>query len=606
MFYQFFAELKRRRVIRVGGVYAVTSWIIFQVAVNLFPALHLPGWTITLVAALLMLGFPVVLILAWILEQPSSDAELILTPGHKAAHHAMTWQDWMIVLAALAIMGATIWQFAYLGRASLQSGATSAVGPAPASSPSIAVMPFINMSGDATKDYFSDGISEELLNDLANSPDLHVAARTSSFSFKGRNVAIDEIARRLHVRTVLEGSVREDGRHIRITAQLINAADGFHIWSRTYDRDLVDILAVQTELAREITQALTRQLLGNKVVAGRPKTIDPAVYRKFLLAKSLFDKRTETDNERALAMFREVTAAQPDFADAWADLGHAYLIRFDRLNDFYGFSSFNPADYVAAQGALEKALTLDPKNLHALSASLAMSINRQDWRAASAFVGRMNSINPHNAVVLSARALYLSNLGFFQRAAQTYEEAARLDPLSVDIWLNQSISYIYIYNYDHAIRAAETALKLAPQHPSGLLNLCAAYGFKNRVDEVAKIQEQIHKLPGGDRFVGCKFQLARLTGRLDDARRIADSINPLFAATDHMLLGDVDRAMDFLERDSRENDYSLYSYSYLPLLRDTVEKSPRWKLLASQPRFRAWQAEHDRIAKLFASNQDIK
>jgi TolB-like protein/Flp pilus assembly protein TadD len=553
-----------------------------------------------------MLGFPVVLILAWVLEPPSSDAELILTPRAKAARSDMTWQDWLIVLAAFGIVGGSIWQFAYLGRAALPIAAAPGGTTLPASSPSIAVMPFVNMSGDATKDYFSDGISEELLNDLANSPDLHVAARTSSFSFKGRNVAIDEIARRLHVRTILEGSVREEGRHIRITAQLINAADGFHIWSRTYDRDLVDILAVQTELARAITQALTRQLLGSKVVSGRPRTIDPAVYRKFLLAKSLFDKRTEADNERALAMFREVTAAQPDFADAWASLGHAYVIKFDRQNDFYGVSSFNPEDYEAAQRALDKALALDPKNLHALSASVTLSINRQDWRAASAFVGQMNSINPHNAVVLNARALYLSNLGFFQRAVQTFEKAARLDPLSFDIWINQSISYIYVNNYDLAIRAAETALKLAPQHPAALISLCSAYGYKNRVDEVAKLQEAIIKLPGGDQFVGCKFQLARLTGRLDDARKMADSINPLFAAVDHLLLGDFDRAMDFLERDFRENEYSLYSYSCLPILRDTVVKTPRWKLLAGQPRFRAWQAEHDRVARLFAANLDIK
>jgi TolB-like protein len=165
--------------------------------------------------------------------------------------------------------------------------------------------------------YFSDGFSEELLIDLANTPQLRVAARTSSFTFKGKRADIQEIANKLHVRTVLEGSVRESGDRVRITAQLIDAASGYHIWSQTYDRQLTDILKVQDEIARAIAAALTKKLTGRPDAAN---PVDPEAYRKYLLGKFYFDHHNEVDNERAIALFKEVTTLQPDFSDGYAML----------------------------------------------------------------------------------------------------------------------------------------------------------------------------------------------------------------------------------------------------------------------------------------------
>ena len=231
------SELKRRSVFKVGAAYLVVGWLVVQAASILFPLFEAPAWALRVFVLVIFLGFPVALVLAWVFD---------VTPeGVKVdAGREGSWKFYAVAGVVMAL--ALGWYF-------YGQPATRAVAP---DQRSIAVLPFVNMSGDAENEYFSDGISEEILNQLAKMPELRVAARTSSFSFKGGKLEIPDIARELQVRLVLEGSVRKQGNTVRITAQLIDAEGGFHLWSETYDRDLKDIFAVQDEIARAIAKQL--------------------------------------------------------------------------------------------------------------------------------------------------------------------------------------------------------------------------------------------------------------------------------------------------------------------------------------------------------------
>jgi TolB-like protein len=229
-------ELKQRNVIRVAGVYAVTTWGVFQIANNLFPALNMPKWTVTLVAVLMLIGFPVAMVIAWAFEKgPDGIRRTVAAEGPKPR---FVLTDWLLLAALLAIVGVTTAQMAgVFGSARVISVAAAPPAPAATSAKSIAVLPFVSFSEGQDAQFFADGLTEEVINSLANIPELKVAGRTSSFYFKDKNQPLREIGAKLGVAYVLEGSVRRDGERIRITGQLIKVSDGFHLWSQTYDRD---------------------------------------------------------------------------------------------------------------------------------------------------------------------------------------------------------------------------------------------------------------------------------------------------------------------------------------------------------------------------------
>ncbi len=247
---RFFAELKRRRVFRVIAVYGIVAFALIEAADAIFPRVALPDWTVTLIVWLALLGFPVAVVIAWALEltpegvrrtaeaAPGELAEIIAAPASKR------WSSAVLALVGMSALLAGTW---YAGRLSAPASGTD--GAASLASASIAVLPFADMSPDRDQEYFSDGISEELLNLLGKIPGLRVAARTSSFSFKGQNLEIPEIADRLNVAHVLEGSVRKADNQVRITAQLIDARSDTHLWSETWNRTLDDIFAIQDEIA---------------------------------------------------------------------------------------------------------------------------------------------------------------------------------------------------------------------------------------------------------------------------------------------------------------------------------------------------------------------
>jgi len=281
---------------------------------------------------------------------------------------------------------------------------------------SVAVLPFVNMSGDPEREYFSDGISGELRDALADTQGVLVASRASSFAFKGKNTNILDIARRLRVRTVLEGSVRDEGNRVRITAQLISAATGLHLWSQTYDRDLADFPRLQNEIAASIARALTDRPVAEDTRS--PKRVDPDAYRKYLQARNEFARRSPAGMKRALDLTNDVTRRAPDFAPGLALLARAslWLAGTDRaaLDD-----AVVPA---------EKALALDPDNSEARLVHLQLSLRRWDWRPATEDADHLLAANPNNAAALYGLAYYYRHLGFPEKGYSYRAAAAWLDP----------------------------------------------------------------------------------------------------------------------------------------------------------------------------------
>ncbi len=310
--HNFFAELKRRKVFKVGAAYLVVAWLVVQAASIGFPAFDAPPWVLRVFILVSLLGFPIAVVMAWMFD---------LTPGGVKLDASTSGSKRLFAGAALLVVLALGWYF--YGQPTFRKGDLAT--PTTADPNSIAVLPFANMSGKADEDYFSDGMTEELLNVLAKVPQLKVVARTSVFQFKGKGGDIREIGRKLGVTNIVEGSVRRDGQEVRITAQLVRVADGFHIWSETYDRKLEGVFALQDEIAQHIGNALKLSLGVAAPVAARTP-IDPQAYDEYLKGRALLRQRRDLPS--AIAHLQAAVAKAPGFAAAWSSLSLTYEVRF--------------------------------------------------------------------------------------------------------------------------------------------------------------------------------------------------------------------------------------------------------------------------------------
>lgn len=357
-----FQELKRRNVFRVGVAYVVLSWLILQVGAVLAPILGLPEVVLSFVIFALVLGLPLALLFAWAWEltpeglKRAAEVDRDASVSEKTGRKLNRLTTGVLVAVVVLLLAD---RFLLSGRSDDgRNGSDIALGDR--SYDSIAVLPFVNMSEDAGQEFFSDGISEELLNLLAKTKGLRVAARTSSFAFKGKNEDIKGIGEQLDVETVLEGSVRKADTKLRITAQLIDVASGYHLWSETYDRELTDVFAVQDEISASIVKALQVHF-GD---AGAPQEVmqsykaDVEAYEHYLMGRRLIEKRTKEDIDAALERFGNAIEIDPGYAPPYSGKADAYMLLSDR-NGAYGDI---PKKYAIdlAEPLIEKALTLDP------------------------------------------------------------------------------------------------------------------------------------------------------------------------------------------------------------------------------------------------------
>ena len=428
----FFSELKRRNVYKVAVAYAVVGWLLVQVTTQVFPIFEIPNWALRLIVLAIIIGFPIALVIAWAFELTpeglkrtedvdpfDSRSEQVLAAAAQRPRH----RAWIFVVIIAGAMSLGLFFLGRMTAPSKQSGANEV------SSKSIAVLPFVNMSSDRENEYFVDGLTEEILNRLAQISALRVPGRTSSFAFKGKNTDLRQIGTELGVAHVLEGSVRKSREHLRITAQLVRTADGFHLWSQNFDRKLNDVFTIQDEIARAIADALSAPLGLAEPVNPQRQTKDMEVYDKFLQARGLLAQRSPDMLRRAIELLTAAVDRDPGFAKGWAALAQARALAFYYLNDI-------PDPLKAAEEAARKALAFDDSIATAHSALADVLRDRHDWLAAESEYKRALKLSPGEAETHNQYGQMLLKLGRINDALQHGLRACELEPLG---WVPPSV-----------------------------------------------------------------------------------------------------------------------------------------------------------------------
>jgi len=478
---QLISELRRRRVFRALLVWGVVAFAVLQVFEPVMHGLHLPEWTLSLVVVVLGLGFPVTAALAWVFDLKASGIERT-PPDPERPESASTGSPSraasVAMLAGLGLAAAApglVYFFLWPGPARHRSE-----GPAesPAAAPrSIAVLPFLNLSSDKEQEYFSDGITEEILNALAQVDGLRVIGRTSSFAMKGKSEDLRTIGQRLNAATLLEGSVRRAGTRVRITAQLIEAAGGSHLWSQEYDRELTDVFAVQEEIANAVVAALKLKLL--PPAGQEQRNVDPGAHDQYLLGLAFLARGSGDAYEQAVVALGKAVDLDPAYAPAWAALARARFWAADQ-----GASGDPRVEWPRALAAAEKAVALAPQRADGYFARGAMRQSTlQDWAGARADLERARSLSPGSPGILTQYASLLAAQGHLPEAIAALKEAAGLDPLSADIPMLESAVYLGTGQLALAEAAATRALELAPEHGRAARNLGFALLLQKRLPE---------------------------------------------------------------------------------------------------------------------------
>jgi TolB-like protein/Flp pilus assembly protein TadD len=524
---KFFAELKRRRVYSVAVAYLVGGWALAQGIAQVLPVFDTPNWVVRLTVLLIVLGFPVALALSWFFDLTRYG--IVRTPD-------------------------------------LDTRSTDIAPSAPASNrldsgeKSIAVLPFNDLSPAKDHAYFGEGIAEELLGALAKVDGLRVAARRSSFWFKDKEAELGEIASKLNVGHVLEGSVRRDGNRVRITAELIDACDGFTIWSETYEREMHGIFTLQDEITRSIVDTLKLKLA---ISPSRPSR-SPDAYDAYLEGLVYSDKNTEPELRKSLEFFQRALEQDPKFSRAWTGTAKAWLWLAD---------AFVPPleAYPKVRDAAVQALGLNNQEAEA-HVYLAESKRILDWDldGAEAEFNRAVEIEPNSTPSNYFIAAFYAARGDRDRALAYLQRTSKIDPAS--LWVNNFACELYRYFglYDEAMEAGQRALQLDPTFAHyGEPSLAALYREMGRFDEAIALYEKAREFTGRPGF-GLAITYARMKRR----EEALETLNAAVAgwgyrpgdaiAHVHVTLGAHDDAIRELERACEQRSSSLHGVGIAP------------------------------------------
>ncbi len=432
-----FSELQRRNVFRVTVAYVVSAWLLAQVADLVLDNIAAPDWVMQSILLVLVLGLAPVVFFSWAYEVTPEGIkrEAEVDRSQSITHvtgHKLDRTITFVLLLAVAYFAVDKFVLSPSQPAAPAAGTSEEITETEAAGNTIAVLPFVNMSGDEENEYFSDGLSEELLNVLAKNPGLQVAARTSSFSLKGEKLEIGEIGRRLNVDHILEGSVRKSGDRVRITAQLIRADNGYHLWSDTYDRDLDNIFEIQDEIAAKITAALIPQLVGEPAVettTAAPSGYEPPAeaYQEYLLARDQFNRRTQSSIETAFELLKTLVREHPDYAEAQALYAHVTLANSARMEGHSPWIIAEPQ----VRRTLQKASALKPDIPEIYLVEGLLHARNYNPQEALGFFERAIELNPSYAEAYRHLADAAMDLGRSSQAWEAIETARKLDPISV-------------------------------------------------------------------------------------------------------------------------------------------------------------------------------
>ncbi|PYJ05755.1 MAG: hypothetical protein DME95_03035 [Verrucomicrobia bacterium] len=518
---KFLAELKRRRVYSVAVAYLVGGWALAQGIAQVLPVFDIPNWVVRLIVVLIVLGFPVALTLSWFFDVTRYG--IVRTPD----------------------------------RASEDRG--EVVEPFVSSEKSIAVLPFNDLSPEKDHAYFGEGIAEELLGALAKVEGLRVAARRSSFWFQDKQAELSEIASKLNVRHVLEGSVRRDGNRVRVTAELLDASDGFTVWSETYEREMHGIFALQDEITRSIVDTLKLKL----EISPPPVSRSTDAYDAYLEGLFYSDKSTEEALRKSLEFFYRALEKDPRFSRAWTGIAKAWLW----LADVY----VPPLEaYPKVRDAAARALQLNDEEAEA-HVYLAEAKRILDWDldGAEAEYKRAFEVDPNSTASNYFIAAFYGARGDRDQALAYLQRTSKIDPAS--LWVNNSACELYRYFglYDEAVAAGERALQLDPVFAYGEPLLGALYREMERFDEAIALYKRSESLSGRP-AVGLAITYARMNRRKEALQTLeAATANRAYTAGDvpahvHVALGAHNDAIRELERACEEHSSSLHLIGIAP------------------------------------------
>ena len=591
----FFSELKRRNVYKVGIAYAVAGWALAQGFAQVFPVFDIPNWVIRLIVLLIIIGLPIALVLAWMFEitpQGIKRTEAADAMPASAKPRKYIWIYVVVIGAAISI------GLFFLGRYSAQNTPTPRPVTQPEARPgfqseaatvpqkSIAVLPFDNLSRDPDNAYFCEGVQDEILTRLAKVADLKVISRTSTQHFKSSPDNLPQIARQLGVAHILEGSVQKAGDAVRVNVQLINAFSDAHLWAETFDRKLTDIFAVESEIAKTIAETLQARLTGSeKSAMSKTPTVNPEAYELYLKGRFFWNKRNGDDLRKAIDYFNQAIAKDPGYALAYVGLADSYLL-------FPNYAAVSPADSIPpARSAIKKALELDDSLAEAHASAGLLATVELKLQPAIDELKRAADLKPNYATAHHWLALAWMTVGQFDPAIAEAKRAVELDPLSLII--NADFSWLYLCSrrYDEAEAQARKTLEIDPHFFLAHYYLGEILQFKGHLTDAIAEYQKAFDLTNDPYPLAALGQARARNGQKDEARKILGRLNeeaksrfvaPYAKALVLNALGEKAHAIDELERAYREGTGAyLFVIKVDPFL-DDLRGDPRFEALVQK------------------------
>jgi TolB-like protein/Flp pilus assembly protein TadD len=587
----FFAELQRRNVYKVAVAYAVVGWLLIQVATQVFPFLEIPNWVVRLIIALVVIGFPIALVIAWAFETTPQGIKTTEAADAMPGSTRRKKNAWIYIVVFGAAFSIGLF---FIGRytAPVPRTAASAVPngmvTGEMSAKSIAVLPFDNLSRDPDNAFFAEGVQDEILTRLAKVADLKVISRTSTQRFKSAPDNLPQIAKQLGVMHILEGSVQKANDQVRVNVQLINAMTDAHLWADTYDRKLIDIFSVESEIAKTIADSLQAKLSGSEkqMMAAQP-TNDTVAYELYHKGLSLWERRSGDNIPKAIAFYEQAIARDPNYALAYAGLAKSYIL-------LPGYAGVEPRiAYPKAKEAAVKAIRLDP-NLAEAHAALGkvLFLSEVDITGAMREYQRAIELKPNDATAHH----WLGNdslaaLGRLEEAIAEGKRAVELDPLSPVINADLGGSYYYARRYDEAVRQYRETLELDPAffytHFNLGLTLQATGDLPGAIAEYEKAKQL-----SNDPFMATLLAAAKArAGDKDAAQRMSAELDKIaehrevlsyWRALLSFSLNNKDETLHWLEQSFAERDGANISWIKVDPLFDPLRADPRFEALVQK------------------------
>ena len=575
----FFSELKRRNVYKVAVAYIVAGWALSQGIAQVFPVFDIPNWAIRLIVILIIIGLPIALVLAWSFEITPQGIKRTETADAMPEATRKKKHVWIYVVVIGAVLSIGLF---FLGRFT----ALNTASPARTSNKSIAVLPFANLSRDPDNEYFAAGIQDEIISRIAQISDLKVVSCSSTQRYKGIARNLRQVASELGVTNVLEGSVQKSNDQVHVNVQLVNALTDTHLWANIYDRKLVDVFGVESEIAKNIAEALQARLTGSeKSSIAKTPTVNPEAYELYLKGRFFWNKRTGEDLRKAIDYFKQATTKDPDYALAYAGLADSYLL----LPNYGGASSKEALP--PARAAAKKALELDDSLAEAHASLGLLATIELDLDRATSELERAVQLKPNYATAHHWFALSLMTLGRYAPAIAEGKRAVELDPLSLII--NADFSWIYFCarRYDEAEAQARKTLEMDPRFFLAHYYLGTALQLKGHLNEAIPEFRKAFESNNDPYSLGILGQAYARSGQKEDARKILTRLNeqrnarrvaPYAMALVYLGLGDKEHAIDELDRGYRDGETNyLFVIKVDPLL-DDLRGDPRFEALVQK------------------------